>query len=389
MLWEDLDLMNKTVLVRADLDGIGRTLSRKLAATVPGIEQVLSKGGRPIIVGQASPVEGSLPTLQTAAEGMSSLLGRKVRLVRGASSTWKATAAPRDGEVVMLENMLLQPGEVECDPALVGVLTGLADTYINDDFSASPLAMASTAGVVERIARSAMGPRLWTELDVLDRSMNDPLRPLVAIIGGDDARGKIKAVRHMVTRADRVLIGGSVAFTFLEAQGVKVGRSASEDDLVEECQEILELAEEEGTAIVLPADIVMARARRVEEAEAEVRTVKDIDPRWMGLDIGPGTVNSFLAAIKDAKTIIWNGTMGAWEIEQFAQGTNAIAFAVANSRAYSIIGGNGTVAALDRSGESEKASHISLGGDSFRAMLSGERMITAEKLGWHPREPQR
>jgi phosphoglycerate kinase len=231
-----------------------------------------------------------------------------------------------------------------------------------------------------------MGPRLLKELDELDRSMNDPLRPLVAVIGGDDAPAKLRTVRHLVTRADRILIGGAVAFTFLEAQGVEVGLSVSGQDLLTEAQEVLEMAEEEGTSLILPTDVIMARSRD-EDAEGEVVSVRDINPRWMGLDIGPGTVDHFLAAIRDAKTIIWNGTMGAWESDQFAQGTMALAFAIANSHAYSVVGGRGTVSALERSGEAGKACHVSLGGDAFKELLSGEHLPGAETLGWRCREP--
>jgi phosphoglycerate kinase len=216
--------------------------------------------------------------------------------------------------------------------------------------------------------------------------MNDPLRPLVVIIGGNDLPAKLRTIRRMVTRADRILIGGAVAFAFLEAQGLEVGLSAVGDSSVLEAQEIMELAEEEGTTLVLPSDVIMAKAREA-DAEGEAVSVRDIEPHWMGLDIGPGTVNHFLAAIKDAKTIIWNGTLGVWEYEQFSRGTMAMAFAVANSHAYSAVGGWGTVNALERSGEAHGVCHISLGGDAFKAMLSGEPLPGAEKLGWRPREP--
>ncbi len=288
--------------------------------------------------------------------------------------------------MILLENLFIHPGERDNDLVLAEELAALADVFVNDDFSSTPYSLASTIGVADRVTEKVIGPRMWSELDVVDRSMNDPLRPLVVIIGGDDAPAKLRVVRHLVTRADRILIGGAVAFTFLEAQGMEVGLSAVADDLISDAQEIVEMAEEEGTTLVLPSDVIMAKAKDA-DAEGEVVSVKDINPRWMGLDIGPVTVNHFLAAIKDAKTIIWNGTMGAWEIEQFSMGTMAMAFAVANSHAYSIVGGRGTVSALERSGEAEKASYISLGGDAFKALLSGERLPGAEKLGWRPREP--
>jgi phosphoglycerate kinase len=248
--------------------------------------------------------------------------------------------------------------------------------------------LASTAGVVDSLKESAIGPRLWEELDQLDRSMNDPLRPMVTVVGGDDVRAKLKMVRHMVTRSDRVLVGGAAAFVFLEAQGQDVGQASNEAELIEEAQAVLEMADEEGTTIVLPTDVIMAKAMD-EDAEGMVFSVKDIDPHLLALDIGPETINHFLAAIKDAKTIIWNGTMGAWELKQFSGGTMAMAFAIANSYAYSVAGGRGTVEALESSGDIAKINHVSLGGDAFKAMLSGKHLPGAEKLNWHPREPQK
>lgn len=387
MSLNEVEMMDRRVLLRADLDGTGKVLARKLAATAPAIDHVLSKGGRPIIASHISTVREGLPTMEPVAEGLSDLLGWKVRLVRGPASSWSAVIdAAETDEVIMLENMLLHPGEMSNDPALAGELAALADVYVNDDFSSAPNSWASTVGVADRIKDSVIGPRLRRELDVVDRSMNDPLRPLVAVIGGDDAPVKLRTVRHLVTRADRILIGGAVAFTFLEAQGVEIGQSSSADGLIEDTLEIIEMAEEEGTALVLPTDVIMAKALD-DDAEGEVVSIKEINPRWMGLDIGPGTVNHFLAAIKDSKTIIWNGTMGAWEIEQFAQGTMAMAFAIANSRAFSVVGGRGTVSALERSGEMDKVCHVSLGGDAFKALLSGARLPGPEALGWRCRDP--
>ncbi len=384
---EEIGLLDRRVLVRADLEGTGPVLGRKLAAAAPTIAHILSKGGRPIIVAQLSPVGGKVPTMRSTAEGLSALLGWEVRLIGGDPPTWQLALNGRDADgIVLLENMLLHPGESDNDPALAEELAALADIYVNDDFSTTPHVLASTVGAADRVHENAIGPRLWNELDTVDRSMNDPLRPLVAIIGGNDVPAKLRTVRHMVTRADRILIGGAVAFAFLEAQGMEVGLSATGDDMISEAQEIIEMAEEEGTALVLPSDVIMAKTKDA-DAEGEEVSVKDINPHWMGLDIGPATVNRFLAAIKDAKTIIWNGSMGAWEIEQFSQGTMAMAFAVANSHAYSVVGGSGTVSALERSGEAPGVCHISLGGDAFRAILSGEILPGAEILGWRCREP--
>jgi phosphoglycerate kinase len=335
-----------------------------------------------------SDVNGGYPTLQPAAEMLSSLLGRKVRLVRGPSSSWPDEVQRGTGEIILLENLYLHSGEKTNSLALANQLASLADVFVNDDFSTTMFSFASTIGVADQVKEKAIGPKLWDELDQLDKAMNDPIRPMVTIVGGDDVRAKLRMVRHMVTRSDRVLIGGAVAFVFLEAQGLDVGQAKSEMDLVEEAQAVLDLANEEGTTVVLPTDVIMTMSKD-EDAEGDVFSVKDIDPRLIALDIGPETINHFLAAIKDAKIIIWNGTMGAWELNQFSEGTKAIAYAVANSYAYSVVGGKGTVDSLEASGEIGKVNHISLGGDAFKALLSGEHMPGAAKLNWRPREPMK
>ncbi|MGE5379260.1 MAG: phosphoglycerate kinase [Candidatus Saccharibacteria bacterium] len=384
----DLDLQDKRVLIRADLDGTGRQLNRKILAATRAINQVLSRNGRPIVASHLSPVDGGLPTLEPVGEVLSSLLGRKVKLVRGPAASWSKEVEQGKGEVILLENMMLHSGERTNSLALANHLASLADVYVNDDFSSSTFSLASTVGVADRIREVAIGPRLWDELDQLDKSMNDPIRPMVTIVGGDDVRAKLRTVRHMVTRSDRLLIGGAVAFVFLEAQGLDVGLASNESDLVEEAQAVMEIANEEGTAIVLPTDVIMAMTKD-EDAEGEVFSVKEIDPRSMALDIGPESINHFLAAIKDAKTIIWNGTMGAWELEQFSEGTRAMAFAVANSHAYTVAGGRGTINAVEASGDISKINHASLGGDAFKAMLSGERLPGVEKLSWRARGSQK
>jgi len=289
-------------------------------------------------------------------------------------------AGMRQGEVVLLENLRFHTEETDNDRAFAEKLARLADIYVNDAFAASHRAHASVVGVADCVQEKAAGFLLQTEMEYFHKSMDEPVRPLAALVGGAKVSSKLGALRNMLDRVDRLIIGGAMANTFLKSMGVDVGASKIEEDLLETAKQLLADAEQKGVKVFLPMDFVAADSFSPDAVVKNV-TFRDIPKNWMALDIGPASVLYFQEALSDARTIVWNGPMGAFEMDAFAQGTMALCRAVASSHALSIIGGGDSNAAVKKSGEEKNISYMSTGGGAFLELMEGKTLPGVAALG--------
>jgi phosphoglycerate kinase len=274
------------------------------------------------------------------------------------------------GQVLMLENLRFHEQETTNEAGFSEQLARLADVYINDAFAVSHRAHASVVGVAERVAEKAAGFLLQKEMDYFHQAMDNPVRPLTAIVGGAKVSSKLGALENMLSRVDKMLIGGAMANTFMKSQGIDVGASLVEDDLLETARNFLNQAEKRGVVVYLPVDFVVAESFS-QETVATCVTYKEIPGGWQALDIGPATSVYFQEALADAGTIVWNGPMGAFEIDLFARGTMALCHAVAASQALSITGGGDSNAAIKKAGVSDNISYMSTGGGAFLQLMEG------------------
>jgi phosphoglycerate kinase len=285
-----------------------------------------------------------------------------------------------DGDIVLLENLRFYKEETDNDPAFSERLARLADVYINDAFACSHRAHASVVGVADRIAEKAAGFLLKKEMDYFHKSMDEPVRPLVAIIGGAKVSSKLGALENMLGKVDRMIIGGAMANTFLKSMGFDVGASKVEDDLLDKARQFVDAAEAKGVKLYLPVDFVVAD-RFAADAVAKNVTFRDIPSGWMALDIGPASTILFKEVLDDAKTIIWNGPMGAFEMDAFARGTMAMCQNVAAAHALSIVGGGDSNAAVKKAGEERNISYMSTGGGAFLELMEGKILPGVAALG--------
>jgi phosphoglycerate kinase len=374
----DLDLRGKRVLVRVDFNvpiADGKvTDNTRIVRALPNIQYLLSEGAKPILISHLGRPKGEPDPkyrMDPVAERLGELLERPVlKLDAAVGPEVEAALDKWDGEgVVLLENSRFYAGETRNDPELAKQLAELADLYVNDAFGAAHRAHATTVGVAELLPAAA-GLLLQEELDYLDGALEDPERPFVAILGGAKVSDKLGVIKSLLNVADELLIGGAMCFTFFKARGYEVGASLVEDDYLEEAKRLLE---EAGERLVLPVDVVAAEEM---EADAKSRTVgvEEIPAGWMGLDIGPQTVEKFRERISGAKTVFWNGPMGVFEMDAFAKGTEGVARAVAASGATSIVGGGDSVAAVSKLGLEDQMSHISTGGGASLEYVEGKEL---------------
>jgi phosphoglycerate kinase len=284
------------------------------------------------------------------------------------------------GEVILLENLRFHKAETDNDPVFSKELAHLAEVYINDAFAVSHRAHASVVGVVAHVAEKAAGFLLQTEMDYFHKSMDEPVRPLVAIVGGAKVSSKLAALENMLGKVDRMIIGGAMANTFLKSMGVDVGGSKVEDDLLETAKKFIDAADSKGVKIHFPVDFIVAPEFKADTVTKNV-TFRDIPQTWMALDIGPASTILFIEALQDARTIIWNGPVGAFEIDAFARGTMALCQAVAASHALSIVGGGDTNAAVKKAGEEKGISYMSTGGGAFLELMEGKKLPGVAALG--------
>ena len=379
----DLDLANKRVLIREDLnvplDGGRITSDARLKAALPTIGAARDAGARVMIVSHLGrPTEGQPEakySLQPVAEWLGEALGAPVPLITDGLTM----DAPNPGDVVLCENVRFLEGEKADDEQLAKRMAALCDIYVMDAFGTAHRAQASTHGAGKFAPVACAGPLLAAELDALGQALGDPARPLVAIIGGSKVSSKLGVIESLIDKVDQLVLGGGIANTFLAATGVTVGASLHEPDLIETAQRIMAAVKAKGGDIPLPSDVVVATEFSA-DAPATVKPVDQIGEQDMVLDVGPDTRKTLAALLDGAGTIVWNGPVGVFEFDQFAGGTEAMSQAIAGSGAFSIAGGGDTLAAIDKYGIEEQVSYISTGGGAFLEFLEGKTLPAVAML---------
>lgn len=376
---DDIDVQDKRVLVRCDLNvplKEGRiTDDLRITAAVPTLKALLGRGARLAVCSHLGRPSGAVVEnlrLAPVAERLCELLDREVHAASDVVGSDATAACASETEVVLLENLRFEPGEESNDPELAAALAGLAQAYVNDAFGAAHRAHASIVGVAERLP-SAAGYLLSDEVEKLERLLHDPNEPFVAILGGAKVSDKLAVIGNLLERVDAICIGGAMAFTLLVAQGKDVGRSLVERDRIEEVQGILKEAVNKGVDIHLPSDVVAA-ASTDEGAAHEIVDLAGIGDR-LGVDIGPETSERFAGVIRAAKTILWNGPMGIFEMEPYSHGTKAVARAIGEATtngAYTVAGGGDSAAALKQFGMTDAVTHLSTGGGASLELLEGK-----------------
>ena len=378
------DLRGKRVLVRSDLnvplDGSTITDDGRIRASVPTIQKLVDAGARVVVTAHLGRPKGAPDpayTLAPVAERLGELLGQDVAFAtdtvgESASST---VAGLDDGQVALLENVRFNPGETSKDDAERGAfadqLAGLADAFVSDGFGVVHRKQASVYDVAERLP-SAMGDLVAAEIDVLKRLTEDPERPYAVVLGGSKVSDKLGVIDNLLGKADRLLIGGGMVFTFLKAQGHEVGKSLLEEDQLDTCRDYIRRAEEAGVDLVLPTDVVVAPEFKA-DSPATVVPADQIPADQLGLDIGPDSAKAFAAALADARTVFWNGPMGVFEFDAFAGGTRAVAQALVDADGLTVVGGGDSAAAVRQLGFDEAAfGHISTGGGASLEYLEGK-----------------
>ena len=375
----DIDPRGKRVLVRCDfnvpLDGAAITDEKRIVEALPTIRYLKEAGARVILCSHLGRPKGKADpkySLAPVAARLGELLGCPVPLaadVTGESARSLADSL-RDGEVMLLENVRFDPREEKNDPAFARELASLAELYVNDAFGTAHRAHASTAGVADYLP-AVCGFLIEKELSFLGGALEEPARPFAAILGGAKVSDKIGVIRSRLARVDGLVIGGGMAYTFIKAQGGQIGGSLCEEDKLDLARELLAEAEEKGVRLLLPVDTVIADAFR-EDAATRVVPAGQIPDGWQGLDIGPETRALFAAEVKQAATVVWNGPMGVFEMKPFAAGTEAVAKAMAESDAVTIIGGGDSAAAAAQMGVADRIRHISTGGGASLEFLEGK-----------------
>ncbi len=386
---DSLDAAGKKVLVRVDFnvpvkDGVV-TDDTRIRAALPTIEKLVDGGARVILMSHLGRPAGvgfeEAFSLRPAALRLSELLGKPVVFANDTvgDDAKAKSAALRDGDVLLLENLRFDKREKKNDPEFCEQLAALADAYVNDAFGTAHRAHASTAGVATLLPAYA-GYLMTKEVSTLSGMLDEPKRPFVAILGGSKVSDKIKVIDALIDKCDTLIIGGGMCFTFLLAQGLPVGASLKEDDWVERAGEMLDKAKERGVKLLLPVDVVVAD-RFAEDADHEIVPVDAIPEDMMGLDIGLQTAARYADAIAKARTVFWNGPMGVFEMEAFAAGTKAVAEAVAaNEDADTIIGGGDSVAAVNKFDLADQMTFISTGGGASMELVQGEKLPGVEAL---------
>ncbi len=375
----DIEPRGKRVLMRVDFnvpiqDG-AITDDKRIRAALPSIENLLERGGRVVLMSHLGRPKGKVMEelrLNLVAERLAELLGKPVKKLDDCigPEVEAAVNSLQDGEVALLENVRFYAEEEKNDPEFAAQLAKLGDIYVNDAFGTAHRAHASTEGVA-RYLPAVSGFLLEKELKFLGDAVEDPKRPFVAILGGAKVKDKISVIEALLTKVDTLIIGGGMAYTFFKAQGYEIGKSLLDEERLDFCLSVLEKAKEQGVELYLPVDIRVAKEFSP-DAENKVVSVKEIPADWEGLDIGPETAKLFAGIVKEAGTVVWNGPMGVFEFEAFAQGTRAIAQALADSDAVSIIGGGDSAAAVEQMGLADKMTHVSTGGGASLEFLEGK-----------------
>lgn len=387
---DQIDVSRKKVLVRVDfnvpMDKSGNVTDvTRVKASLATINFIRDKGARVIVTSHLGRPKGKRVeefSLRPVAPVLAGMLKTDVPFIDDCigEKAEKAVTAMKAGDLILLENLRFHPGEDKNDEAFAQELAKLCDVYVNDAFAVSHRAAASNTAITKYVPVCAAGFLLKNEIEYFNKAMGNPTRPLVAIIGGAKVSDKIKVLENVIDKVDRLIVGGGMAFTFLKAQGFNVGKSLCETDMLDLARKIMDKAKAQNVQFLLPVDTVIAQEPSA-DAERNIVAVKDIPDGWMGLDIGPASIAAFSDAVKTAKTIVWNGPLGMFELAPFSSGTFKLVDAVVQSGAMTIVGGGDTDTAVHKTGKSDKISYISTGGGAFLELLEGKTLPAVAALG--------
>jgi len=380
---DKLDLKGKRVFIRADFnvpldEDLNITDDGRIRGALPTINYAIDEGAKVIVASHLGRPKGQPdPRLSLApvAKRLGRLLGKEVRFAPDCVGPQVNAMIQRmaPGDVLVLENLRFHKGETDNDPGFAQELAELADVYVNDAFGSSHRAHASITGITEHIPEVACGFLMQREINYLHGALAEPVRPFVVIIGGAKVSSKIAVIENLIDRADKVVVGGGMAFTFLKSMGYGVGASMVEDDMLELANRIRLDARGRGKKFYLPVDCVVSTEFSI-KGETKIVTTQEIPDNWLAMDIGPASVKLFQEAIGNAKTVLWNGPMGVFEMDPFSRGTFAVAHAVADTYALTIVGGGDSALAVHRAGEHENMSFISTGGGAALELLEGKAL---------------
>lgn len=379
----DLDLANKRVLIRVDfnvpLENGKITSDKRLKASAPTLKLAADSGARVIVMSHlGKPKEGVFDekfSLKPVADWLSNCFRKPIRLEKN----WLDRVEAEPGEIVLCENVRFNEGEKQNSEELAKKMSNLCDVFVMDAFATAHRAHASTCGVVKFASVACAGPLLVAELDALGKALKDPEHPMVAIVGGSKVSSKSELLVNLLDKVDQLLVGGGIANTFIKASGFPIGKSLHEPDFIDAAKGLMDLAKSKGAEIPIPSDVVVTKSIDL-DGKAGVKKTVDIEENDIILDIGPETCRNLSTVINRAKTVVWNGPMGMFEIEDFSNGTKAIGLAVSKSSAFSIAGGGDTVAAIEKFGIESKISYISTAGGAFLEYLQGEKLPAVEAL---------
>ncbi|MBR6729654.1 MAG: phosphoglycerate kinase [Clostridia bacterium] len=382
---EDINVAGKKVLVRCDFnvpldENRNITDETRIVGALPTISYLIEQGAKVILCSHMGKPKGEPKpefSLAPVAKRLSEKLGKEVVFAADAEvvgeNAKKAVAAMQNGDVVLLENTRYRAEETKNIETFSKELASLADIFVNDAFGTAHRAHCSTVGVADYLETAAAGYLIQKEVKFLGNAVNDPTRPCVAILGGSKVSSKISVINNLLEKVDTLIIGGGMAYTFMKAKGYEIGNSLLEEDYIDYANEMMQKAEDKGVKLLIPVDTVVAKEFSNDTAFKTVPS-NSIEAEWMGLDIGEKTIALFAEALKDAKTVVWNGPMGVFEMSNFAKGTNAIAEILAGLDAITIIGGGDSVAAVNQAGLGDKMSHISTGGGASLEFLEGKEL---------------
>lgn len=373
----DIDLAGKRVLIRQDLNvpvKDGKVSSdKRIRASLPTIKHAVESGAKVMVMSHLGrPTEGEYNqefSMGPVADTMAELLGKEVRLIK----EWLEGVDISEGQVTLMENVRFNKGEKKNDDELSKKMAALCDVYVMDAFGTAHRAQASTHGVAKYAPVACAGPLLTAELEALGKALDNPARPMLAIVGGSKVSTKLPVLESLSNIVDQLIVGGGIANTFIAAAGHKVGKSLFEEDLIDEAKNLTRNAKERGGDIPVPTDVVCGKEFS-ESAEATLKKTGEVADDDMIFDVGPETSAKFADMLKKAGTIIWNGPVGVFEFDQFGEGTKSLSMAIAESPAFSIAGGGDTLAAIDKYGITDKVSYISTGGGAFLEFLEGKKL---------------